>query len=176
MNKEYGQERRYFVSFLIGILSFMLLYVPISIFHHQAFTNDKVFVFIPFVVIFLLMPTIHSCLHILPSLFLGSSIRITLKWKFKVFPVFYFCTKSHLSKPLSLFISLAPTLLLTLPGIVASFAYKEFYVYTLILTAANLGLSLKDFIYAGHLMRAPKRSRITNRVSGIDILINQDAQ
>ena len=174
MIKEFGQERRYFVSFLLGLFMFMLLYVPISIFHHKAFTNDGAF--FPFAVIFLLMPTIHSLLHLVPCILLGKQIRIVQRWKLKIFPVFYFCTKNHLSKPVSLLTALSPTLLFTVPGLILSIVLKDIYVYTLILTAANIGLSLKEFIYTGHLLRAPKRSMIANRTCGMDILIDQDTQ
>lgn len=172
MDKEYGQERRYFVSFLLGLFVFMLLYVPISIIHHKAFTNDAAF--LPFAITFMLLPTIHSLLHLVPCILLGRSIRIVQRWKFKIFPVFYFCTKKHLSKTVSLLVTLAPTVIFTVPTLVASLMFKEIYVYTLILTATNIGLSLKDFIYAGHLLRAPKRSVIANRTCGLDILIKQD--
>lgn len=172
MNKEYGQERIYFVSMLVGLLMFMLLYVPISIFHHYALADDDAF--LPFAVALLLLPTIHSSLHVLSCLVLGRSIRIIPKRKFQVIPMFYFCTKSHESKMMSVLIAMAPTIFLTLPGLAASFMFKDVYVFILILTAANIGLSLKDFIYAAHLLRAPKRCRISNRVSSLDILIHPE--
>lgn len=172
MNKEYGQERRYFVSFLVGMFMFILLYVPFSIFHDKAFTNDDAF--FPFLAIFIMMPTIHSLLHLVPCVLLGKQIRIVRRLKMKVFPVFYFCTKKHLSKPVSLITALSPTILFTLPGLVASTMYGDIYVYALMLTSVSIGLSVKDFIYTGHLLRAPRRSLIANRTCGIDILIEPE--
>lgn len=172
MNKEYGQERLYFMSMLIAVLSFLILYVPFSIYHHHTFSDDRAF--LPFAAALILLPTIHSCLHVLPLLLLRKPIKIISKMKIKFFPMFYFCTKTHVSKPVSLFTALAPTLLFTVPGLLASFMFKEVYGYVLILTAANIGISLKDFIYAAHLVQAPKRCCVSSRTSSLDILIEQD--
>lgn len=169
MDKEHGKVRLYIISLFISLFTFMFLYVPSSIYHHHFNPEQKAM--IPFFILLLALPTIHSVTHILPCLYMPKKTGITLKWKFKTIPIFYFYTKVHLPKKRSILIALAPTLLLTIPGLVTIWAVKEWYVYATILTSIHIGISFKDYLYLIYLFRAPKYAFISNQKSAIDILI-----
>lgn len=169
VNKEMGVGRIYFVSFFIGLLTFMFLFVTFSIYHHHASQNSKGF--LPFLILLISLPTIHSVTHILPCIYLPKKTGVITKLKGRVFPMFYFFTKSHLSKRTSILIALTPLILLTVPGLMITYLFKDFYMYAAILTACHIGLSFKDYLCLIHLFRAPKSAYVSNQSNELDILI-----
>src|SRR5699024_8819702 len=80
-------------------------------------------------------------------------------------------TKSQLTKKVSLMVALAPTILITIPGIAASYMVADFYVYILLFTSVHIGISFIDFLYVVNIAKAPKKSFIENDRNGFDILI-----
>src|SRR5699024_3693664 len=99
----------YFVSFFIGLLIFLFFFVKFSIYNQHASQSPKGF--IPFLILLISLPTIHSVTHILPCIYLPKKTGVVTKLKGKVFPVFYFFTKSHLTKRTSILITLTPFIL-----------------------------------------------------------------
>lgn len=154
-NKEFGLNRIFIMSFLLALLSFIFLYLPFSIIHHATYVEEQGL--IPLLLGLILLPACHKLMHILPLILANK--RIKIKWKFKkrLFPIFAFKTKSKLSKKISLFAFLAPTLFITLPGIVTSFVFIDYFAYILLFTAVNIGLSFTDFLYVNQLIKAPKQ-------------------
>ncbi|MDY0406245.1 hypothetical protein P5G51_013360 [Virgibacillus sp. 179-BFC.A HS] len=80
MTKEYGLHRLYFISFLTGLLSFIVLYVPVSMIHgvHPV----KEIGMIGFCVAMLCLPIIHAMMHILPLFLIKKRIN-PKKYTFK---------------------------------------------------------------------------------------------
>ncbi|GAA0447893.1 MAG: DUF3267 domain-containing protein [Bacillota bacterium] len=169
--KEFGKSRLYLVSFLTALLSFIFLYVPITLAQGTNEVNEQGI--IPFLLLLVLLPTVHSCMHILPLILMNKRIKVIFKMKYNVFPVFYYYTKYHLTKKAYLLVALAPTILITIPGLVASYYFIDYSVYIIILTSANIGIAFIDLLYVAYLWKAPKRSLIENREdgNGFDILI-----
>lgn len=169
ITKEFGLSRLYLVSFLTGLLAFIFLYVPFSILQGDIHVNESGIV--PFILGLVLLPTIHSFMHILPLIMMNKSVKFIYKTKNKKLPVFTYYTKSQLTKKVSLMVALAPTILITIPGIAASYMVADFYVYILLFTSVHIGISFIDFLYVVHIAKAPKKSFIENDRNGFDILI-----
>lgn len=170
--KEFGQNRIHLISFLISILTFIILFVPYSIIHGTTSVNKNGF--IPFAIVFAMLPSIHSFMHILPLIITNKRKKINEKSKSILRPKLTYYPKSYLSKELSLIVALAPTLFITIPGIVASFLFAEYYVLILVLTSLNVGVSFTDFLYVFHITKAPKKSLIENENDGFAILVKPD--
>src|SRR5699024_11660126 len=68
VNKEMGVGRIYFVSFFIGLLTFMFLFVSFSFYHHHASQNFNWF--LPFRIFLISLLTIHSVTIILLCIYL----------------------------------------------------------------------------------------------------------
>ncbi|PAV29300.1 hypothetical protein CIL05_12965 [Virgibacillus profundi] len=168
-NKEFGHNRIKLVSFLIGLLAFIFLYVPISIAQQSNNVNEAGF--LPLMIALLLLPSFHSFMHILPLIIMNKRVKVFYQTKIKFLPVFNYYTKNHLTKKVSLIVALAPTFLITIPGIAASYIYADFYFYLLLFTSIHIGISFIDFLYAIHIIKAPKKAFIENRNNGIDILL-----
>ncbi|WP_010650118.1 DUF3267 domain-containing protein [Oceanobacillus massiliensis] len=171
INKEIGRNRLILISLLIGILSFMLLFVPFSLFHAGVNVTGNG---LPFINVLLLLPLLHSCMNILPLIIMKKRIKISFRPRNKLFPTFNYHTEKHLTKVESLLVGLAPTLFLTIPGLAASFIFTDFYVYTLLLTCMHIGISYIDFLLVIHVIKAPKKAYIQNVYDGFDILLREN--
>ncbi|WP_272446343.1 DUF3267 domain-containing protein [Aquibacillus salsiterrae] len=169
VTREFGVNRIYVVSLLLGMLSFIFLYLPFSIINQTHELKDHGF--IPLVVGLALLPLVHNLMHILP-LFLVNR-RLKIKWQFKkgIIPIISNLSKSKMSKYTTVFSLLAPTLFLTVPGLISSYLFVDYYAYFLIFTAFNIGLSFTDFLYIQHLLRAPRKCIVENDQDGYDILV-----
>ncbi|WP_284139497.1 DUF3267 domain-containing protein [Virgibacillus sp. LDC-1] len=168
-NKEFGMKRLYFMSFLIGLIAFILLYVPASIAHdgHHAKESGM----FAFMVALVMLPSLHSFMHVIPILAINKRARLKYKTRSKLFPIFTYYTDSHLTKKVSLIVALAPTFFITMPGIFASYIFPNYYAYILLFTCTNIGISFVDFLYVSHIIRAPKKSFIESGNDGFDILL-----
>jgi hypothetical protein len=167
--KEFGHYRLLFISFLVGLFAFILLYVPISISHHASHVNESGFVI--FIIALLLLPAFHSLTHIFSLIIMNKQVKIVCNVRNRFLPVFNYYTKYLLTKRASLFVALAPTLFITIPGIAISCFYAEYYVYTLLFTAVHIGLSFMDILYIAYIMRAHKKAYIEYGTKGFDILL-----
>ncbi|API91086.1 MULTISPECIES: DUF3267 domain-containing protein [Virgibacillus] len=175
--KDFGRNRLLLMSSLITLFSFILLYVSITIAQGSTAEVSEAGI-IPFLLLLLLLPTIHSSMHILPLILMNRRMKIIFKLKNGCFPVFYYYTKYHLTKKAYFIVALAPTILLTIPGVVASYYFNNYSVYILLLTSANIGIAFIDLLYISYLWKAPKQSVIESSEdgNGLDILIQGHEQ
>lgn len=169
LTKEFGLNRLYIISLLTGLLAFIFLYVPFSILHGDIHVNESGIV--PLIIGLIMLPTIHSFMHILPLIMMNKRVKLIYKTKNKALPLFTYHTKAHVTKKASLVVALAPTALITVPGMVASYFFSGFYVYILLFISVHIGISFVDFLYVVYISKAPKRSFIENDNNGFDILI-----
>ena len=168
LDKQYGMRWINLISMFTALLSFIVLNVPFSIFHKVNHVNDSGIIL--FLVAIVLLPTLHSFMHILPLFMLKRRINLIILRK-KALPVFTFYTDSHISKNAYIISALAPTLLITIPGIIATLLFPSIYIYFLLITSLNIGISFLDFLTLRHLIKAPKNAFVENGDEGFDILL-----
>lgn len=167
--KEIGLHRLYLISTLIGILAFIILYVPYSIIHDSIKVNE--FGIIPLMIATFLLPAIHSFIHVFSLKILNKRAKIGMEHNFKWIPIFTYYTKTHVTKKVSLLSACAPTIFVTIPGLAACFIFAEFFVYILLFTSLHIGITFIDFWYIHHVIRAPRQSFIQKDKDGFDILL-----
>ncbi|MCT2535562.1 DUF3267 domain-containing protein [Aquibacillus koreensis] len=168
--REVGINRIYIISLLLGLLSFIFLYIPFSIVHQSNdFKDHGLF---PLLFGLALLPLVHKLMHIVPLIIANRKVKLKWQLKMGMLPVFFLSTKTKMSKQTSIITLLAPTLFITIPGLVSSYLFADYFAYFLILTAINIGLSFTDYIYVAKLLRAPKKCIVENDDDGYDILVN----
>jgi hypothetical protein len=168
-NKEVGQSRTLFISVLIGVLAFIILYVPFTIYHGTNRNHETGL--IPFLICVCFLPSIHSFIHILPLILMNKRVHIYYKFKMKVFPIFTYYTKTHITKKVSLIVLISPTILITFTGIISTYFFAEYYLYLLLFTCIHIGISFLDFWYVNQIIRAPKDAYVQGENDGFDILL-----
>ncbi|GIO25683.1 DUF3267 domain-containing protein [Ornithinibacillus bavariensis] len=172
LDKQYGFRWINLISILIGIMTFIVLYIPFSMYHQGAKINDSVFII--FFVAIICLPTIHSFMHILPLIILNRKIKVKSQRKIGLPPIFTFYTNSHLRKKTYILTAISPTMFITIPGIIASFLFPSIYVYFLLATSLNIGISFIDFLSIRHILSAPKNAYVENGDEGFDILLKAE--
>lgn|SRR5699024_4129696 len=168
VHKDFGLSWLYMTSFLIILFSFSVLYIPLSIVHKTATIQEIGILYLLIALLFL--PCIHSFMHILPLMVMHKHTSIAFGAKHKILPTVHYHTKKYLTKKEFLIVTLAPTVLITIPGIITSYLFADYYVYILLFTSVHIGVTFQDSLYLIHLTKAPKRSFIENGTAGIDIL------
>ncbi|MFD1850000.1 DUF3267 domain-containing protein [Oceanobacillus bengalensis] len=168
-NKEFGKVRLFLISTSIGILTFIILYVPFSIIHDTHHVRESGI--IPFIIAVSLLPSIHSIMHILPLIIMNKRVKVNYKRNMNCIPTFTYYTKTHVTKKVSLFVAISPTVFITLPGLIASFVFTDYYVYFLLYTCIHIGVTFIDFWFIVHVIQAPKKAYIHNENDGFDILL-----
>ncbi|WP_082234715.1 DUF3267 domain-containing protein [Halobacillus massiliensis] len=171
IQKEFGLNRVYLMSFLTALLSFLILYLPFSIIHGTHDVKDHGF--LPLLIILFFLPAIHRLMHILPLILFYKKIKVQFRSKNRLTPTFSYQCKSKLSKQVSIIMALAPTLLITLPALMMGYVFPSYFAYLIIFASVNIGLSFTDFLYLNQFMRAPRRCVIENAKGGYDILIRR---
>ncbi|TQS76602.1 DUF3267 domain-containing protein [Ornithinibacillus gellani] len=168
LNKEFGINRIIIMSAFVALASFILLYVPISTFHGTQNAKDTGIYFFIIAIIFLF--PMHTFMHMLPLIILKKSVKPAILNHSKL-PLFTYYANEPLAKNISLFVTLAPTICITLPLLAASIILADYYVYVLLIAALHIGITYTDFLYVAQIYKAPKQAYVENDVDGFDILI-----
>lgn len=171
IHKEFGLNRIYLMSFLTGLLSFLLLYLLFSMYHGTHEMKDHGF--LPLLIILFFLPSIHRLMHILPLALFYKRFKVKFKFRKRFIPTFSYQCMSMLSKKTSIMMALSPTLFITFPALVMSCVFPNHFAYLVIFAAVNIGLSFSDFLYLNYFARAPRKCLIENAKEGYDILIRQ---
>lgn len=169
IHKEYGLSRLYFISAMITLIVFSIMFVPLSAIHPSDSAPESGIVYLAIAIV--LLPGIHSFMHLLPLIIMHKQTKLAFGTTHKFFPIIHYVTKKYMSKRNFLTVAIAPTICITVPGIIASYVISDYYVYILLFTSLHIGVTLQDFIYIIRLTKAPKESYIENEHAGLNILI-----
>lgn len=169
LSREYGTNRICLVSLLIGVLSFIFLYLAFSLSHQAGAFEDHGL--LPLLAGIAVLPTAHKLVHIISLIIVKKRVKLNWKRKYGLLPSVSLPARAQMSKPTLFVILLAPTICLTIPGIIFSYMFDGYFIYFLIFTAVNIGYSCTDFLYINQMLKAPKRCLIENARDGYDILI-----
>lgn len=169
VQREVGMNRIYLLSFLVGVLSFIFLFLPFAAIH-QGYTLKDQGIF-PLLIGLTLLPIVHKIVHFIPLLVTKRTFKLKCRFNKMKFPIISVLSKASMSKRTSIITLLAPTVFLTLPGLIASYLYIDYFAYFLIFSSVNIGISYTDFIYTGKFIRAPRKCIVENDGTGYDILV-----
>lgn len=168
--KQYGSQRLFIISLITMLLTFIILYIPISYFFDSTVLYDNHFLLLVFGII--LMYPAHKYLHYLPVAHHSSKIKKKIVWKFGFYPFIEVKVQEPIAKHLFLFALLMPFLSITLLLAISCFIFSHYIHYITILMAYQIGLSVPDISCAFNVLKAPKHAFIEENDDGIEILVN----
>ncbi|CQR47046.1 hypothetical protein BN1058_01335 [Paraliobacillus sp. PM-2] len=169
VQREVGINRIYILSFLIGFLSFIFLFIPFSIIHQTS--NMKDHGIFPLILSLILLPFVHKLAHFIPLLLTNRTFKLKCRINKRKFPIISLLSTVKMSKRTSIITLLAPTIIITMPCLIASYLFPNYFAYFVIFASVNIGLSSTDFLYMNRFLRAPRKCIVENDGSGYDILI-----
>ncbi|TFB22095.1 DUF3267 domain-containing protein [Filobacillus milosensis] len=169
VTKELGYNRLVILSTLLGITTFMFMYVPFSIIY-QGVTIEAPSIYIVLSSL-ILLPVLHKLAHAIPLLFTDKEFQFRWSFKYRYFPMLKIKMKSSLSKRTSILTMVAPSLFITLPLMLALVGFPMYFPILILCLALNIGVSLPDWIALAYFTKAPKNSVIEKSRENYDILI-----
>lgn len=171
-NKEFGVSYLRSLAIILSLVSFIMFYLILSVFHGSHTVEDTgIFLFL---IAIILLPLLHMTFHLLPLIILRKGTKFILCKKKRLFPVLTYSTNSYLTKRVSIIKALSPTILITIPTIVASFYFSNYYVFIALFASIHLGISLRDFIFIHHIIKAPKKALIEDDSEGFSVLLGDN--
>ncbi|UJF27869.1 DUF3267 domain-containing protein [Planococcus sp. 107-1] len=168
LKKQYGLDRVYMLSALMGLGVFMSFYIVLNILYSDPLSDQNFFFFI---LAILAVYPLHKAFHFLPLVGCRKCIKLVVKKSFKVFPMFSLHIKEPVSKKRFLFTLLSPFLLINAIIIILSISMPVYSHYFAMLLAYHCGLCLTDLIYLRNLAHSPKDALIEETETGYEILV-----
>ncbi|WP_456276029.1 DUF3267 domain-containing protein [Bacillus sp. AK128] len=169
LSKDYGFQRLIFLSFLISILAFIMLYLSLQLFFHSKPLEDNGLLYV-LVAALLLVPG-HQIIHIIALKLVGKKVKTKIVRR-GLFPIITIKHCELLSKPLALLTILAPLTLFTFLLTVFSMMYPVYIHYVSILMAINIGICVSDIVYSYHIVKAPRKCMLEENNGGYDIILH----
>ncbi|WP_035512596.1 DUF3267 domain-containing protein [Halalkalibacillus halophilus] len=169
LTKEFGQNRLRILSVFTAILSFIILFVPFSImFQHVEIHEPGLW---KILIALFILPMLHKLAHVFPTIFTNKDVHLRWAFKYKYIPFLRLKVKSSLSKRTSIIMTLAPTVMITIPLLIGAIVFPTFYPILIILTAIHIGISLSDWLILSYFVQAPKQCVVEKSKNNYDILI-----
>lgn len=168
VKKQYGFDRIFMLSSLIGIAVFSLFYVLLEILHDNRLSDER---FLVFLSSFMLLYPIHKSFHLIPLLRYRSRIKLSIKTQFGFLPLLSIRIKEPVPKIHFLTALLAPFIIINTLLMTGAFMLPAFGHYFTMLLAYHCGLCLIDLLYIKNLARSPKKAYIEETETGYEILL-----
>lgn len=171
LEKEFGLSYLRGMSLIISLTAFIIFYLMLSIYHGSHHVEEAGIII--FLAVISLLPILHVLMHVLPLILLKKPVKLALYKKNRKFPICTYYTRTYLTKKVSILIALSPTFLITLPSIITSFYFVDYYVYILAFVSLHLGMSFTDFIYIKQIAKAPKKAIVEDGIGQFDVLLKE---
>ncbi|SEP80572.1 DUF3267 domain-containing protein [Piscibacillus halophilus] len=169
VSKELGYNRLVILSTLLGLTTFLFMYVPFSIIYSGVTIKaPSIYIVLSSLI---LIPLLHKLTHAIPIMFTDKEFHFRWGFKYKYIPILRIQMKSSLSKRTSILTMLAPTLKITVPLMLALIGFPMYFPIIILCLALNIGISLQDLIALGYFVKAPRNSIIEKSQENYDILI-----
>ena len=170
LNKQYGGNRIFLLSFLTTLLVFITLFTVMSLYLPiQAYRDDYVLLFM---VTLLFLYPIHKMFHLIPMLLQFRNITFTFKL-YNMKQNFPFKLKDPVSKRSFLFSLLTPFSVITISFLFGALFYPAYAHYFAILISVHLGICVPDFITLWNVLHSPQKCLFEMNEDGFEILINK---
>ncbi|WP_246938843.1 DUF3267 domain-containing protein [Bacillus pinisoli] len=171
LSKDYGFHRLFFLSFLISILAFIVMYVSMQLFFHSRPLEDNGLIYVCLIAL-LLVPG-HQIIHIMALKLMGKKVQTKIVKK-GIFPIITIKQCGLLSKPVALLTILAPIMFFSMVLFLFSLMYPAYMHYVSILIAINIGICVSDLLYSYHIFKAPRKCMLDENNGGYDIILYEE--
>jgi hypothetical protein len=170
LSKDYGFHRLFFLSFLIAIMAFIVLFLSLQLFFHSKPLEDNGLLYVMLVAL-LLVPG-HQIIHIFALKMVGKKVKTKIKRR-GLFPIITIKHCELLSKPVALLTILAPIMFFSIILLTFSILYPAYIHYVSILVAINIGICVSDLLYSYQILKAPRKCMLEENNGGYDIILHE---
>ncbi|WP_241536005.1 DUF3267 domain-containing protein [Indiicoccus explosivorum] len=168
MKKQYGRDRIFLLSVLVGFGVFVMIYIPMAVLSPVPLSDSHFFTFLTALVA--LYP-LHKLVHFLPLLRCRNCVQLKVTRHYGFLPEVKFRVQDPVNKAWFLAALLAPFVLINTALLALSIQLPEFGHYWALMLAFHSALCLVDLIYFRYALRSPKGALIEETETGYEILI-----
>ena len=168
MKKQYGRERIFLLSALIGFGVFVTIYIPMAALSQVPLSDSHFFTFLFWLAA--LYP-VHKLLHFLPLLRCRNCVQLRVTWRFGIIPEVRIRVQDPVNKTWFLAALLAPFIIINSILLALSLQLPEFGHYWALMLAFHSALCLIDLMYFRYAVRSPKGAFIEETETGYEILV-----
>ncbi|MDN7243459.1 DUF3267 domain-containing protein [Planococcus sp. N028] len=170
VKKQYGFDRLFMMSALIGIGVFISFYTTLNIIYSDPLSDNY---FLPFILAILGVYPLHKLCHFLPLFGCRRCIRFILKKQMVLMPIITLKIAEPVAKKHFILTLVTPFLLINSAIIILSVLMPAFSHYFAMLLAYHCSLCVPDLVYMRNLARSPKHALIEETDTGFEILVPQ---
>lgn len=170
LKKQYGFDRLFFMSALIGAAVFTSYYMLLAITYADPLSDQN---FLLFVVGMLAIYPVHKLLHLVPLFGSRKCLKISIRKQLKLCPTISLYIKDPVQKSRFMLALVMPFVVINGIIIVLSIMWPAYSHYFAILLAYHSALCVTDLIYMRKLARSPRHALIEETDTGFEILVPQ---
>jgi hypothetical protein len=170
VKKQYGFDRLFMISALIGVAVFISFYIALNIVYSDPLSDQY---FLLFMLAILGIYPLHKLCHFIPLFGCRKCIRPILKKQLGLMPVINLKIAEPVAKKRFILTLVSPFLLINSAIIIFSFLMPAFSHYFAMLLAYHCSLCVPDLVYMRNLARSPKHALIEETDTGFEILVPQ---
>ncbi|MEC0302192.1 DUF3267 domain-containing protein [Terribacillus saccharophilus] len=167
--KDLGTNRICLISSMIGILTFIILYPMLTLIHPKMKIEETGLILV--LISLYLLPFIHGITHLIPFWITGKRCEYRLHWLGQFIPNLHFKVRNETSRFVPFISLIMPTVLITLPLLVAAIFMDTMPIYYILLVSVNAGMTFSDGFYLSNLLQAPRKCVIAGTDKSYDILV-----
>ncbi len=170
LKKQYGFDRLFLISALIGAAVFTSYYMLLAITYAEPLSDQN---FLLFTIGMLAIYPVHKLVHLVPLLGCRKCLKISIRKQLKLCPMISLYIKEPVRKSRFMLALIAPFILINATVIILSLTWPAYSHYFAILLAYHSALCVTDLIYIRNLARSPRHALIEETDTGFEILVPQ---
>jgi len=170
VKKQYGSDRLFFISALIGAAVFTSYYMLLAIAYAEPLSDQN---FMLFMIGMLAIYPVHKLLHLVPLFGSRKCLKISIRKQLKLCPTISLYIKEPVRKSRFMLSLVLPFSAINTTIVVLSISWPAYSHYFAILLAYHSALCVTDLIYMRNLARSPRHALIEESDTGFEILVPQ---
>jgi hypothetical protein len=170
VKKQYGFDRLFFISALIGAAVFTSYYMLLAIVYAEPLSDQN---FMLFMIGMLAIYPVHKLLHLVPLFGSRKCLKISIRKQLKLCPTISLYIKEPVRKSRFMLSLVLPFSAINTTIVVLSILWPAYSHYFAILLAYHSALCVTDLIYMRNLARSPRHALIEESDTGFEILVPQ---
>ncbi|WP_298473819.1 DUF3267 domain-containing protein [uncultured Psychrobacillus sp.] len=168
VKKQYGMERLFFLSSILVMSVFSIVYALQGTINDSHKSDDFFWLF---AIGMIMVYPLHKLFHFLPLFTIRDHIKVTINRRYGFLPIVSIKVCEPINKYQFIFSLLSPFIFINAAILIGALAAPHFAHYFIMLLAYHCGMCLIDLIYVKNLSKSPRSAFVEETDAGYQILI-----
>lgn len=168
VKKQYGIERLFFLSSILVMAVFSIVYALQETINETHKSDDFFWLF---AICILMVYPLHKLFHFIPLFTNRDNLKVTVNRYYRILPIVSIKVCEPINKYQFIFSLLSPFIFINTAILLGALAAPHFAHYFTMLLAYHCGMCLIDLIYVKNLSKSPRSAFVEETDAGYQILI-----